>query len=164
MKQIQIVNTKTNEAPTFDNQADADAYISKHAVGNFVATKTYQAKVFGVKRITYTIAVSNDRIARHSFRIAVLNEEPNIFAHYHAKVVEMKATKKALITYADNAGIGEGLTMADKKMVLQNKIALALTVLQTDAILEQVLPKVTHDNLGDTIASLRNPAGWEVTA
>ena len=86
-----------------------------------------------------------------------------MFAHYHAKILEMKATKKSLIAYADHAGISEGLNKKDKKAVLINKIALALTVMQTDAILENVLPNVGHDNLGDYIASLRNPAGWEAS-
>ena len=165
MKQIQIVNTKTNEAKTFDNQADADAYISEHAVGNFVATKTYQAKVFGVKRINYTIAfseVSANRQARRSFEMAVLAEGPNMFAHFHKAVVATKRTKDELIRTAIIAGVDEGLNKKDKKDVLINKIALALAVKQGDHILATV--EIDHSNLHDAITSLRDIDSWMVVA
>jgi len=160
MKQIQIVNTKNNEARTFDNQADADAYISEHAVGNFVATKTYQAKVFGVKRINYTIAFSEvaaNMEAQRSFNIAVTAEEPVMFAFFRDAV--KKRTKTDLISIGATFG-ADDLSMKEKKDVLISKVAHAVTAVQSQHIRDTT--KVDHTNLSLAIAHLRDMNSWRV--
>ena len=144
--QIQIENQKTNEAITFDNKTDANAYIKQHATDDFVATKTYQAKVFGVKRINYTIAFSqvaqDMRLAQEAkeeeMRLAQEKKKADMVAHQQLMMHlnnhegDMKSvyqkplnnfTKKELIEEYSHV---EGISMSQKKHIIVGHIAESL--------------------------------------